>query len=167
MNKKQGLGIFFLLASLVFPANANPGEIHGKIISVIDGNTIEFVGVENDTFKLVLNGIDCPELGQAFGDVAKTYLEKLVVGKEAVVVIEGKDRFGNKIGSVRLNKGRDPRLELLEQGLAWTSEKNPNPQFETIKEMAKSAGKGLWQQQNPEAPWIFRRQQTMLAPKSN
>lgn len=143
-----------------------PPEVSGKVISVIDGNTVEFRTFDNETFTFVLAGIDCPELDQEFGAEAKRLLEKLLLGKEAILAVEKKDRFGNKVGGIRLLKGGDPRVELLEKGLAWTQEKNPNLEFEAIKEAAKNRGRGLWKQENPTAPWTFRRQQSMLAAKA-
>jgi micrococcal nuclease len=157
--------LFFCFASMF--AIASPDGISGKVISVIDGNTIEFQTSDNETFKFVLSGVDAPELNQEFGDEAKKLLEKLLNDADATIVIEGKDRLGNRVGSLLYKKDKDPRLELLEKGLAWTTEKNPKPEFETVKEAAKSREKGLWQQPNPTPPWIFRRQQTMLTAKSN
>jgi micrococcal nuclease len=160
--------VFCLLCGLVLGAAlANPTEINGKVISVVDGNTVEFQTANNEIFKFVLSGIDAPELSQEFGEEAKKFLEKLVVGEEAVIIIEGKDRLGNRVGTLKYGKDKDPRPELLERGLAWTSEKNPKPEFENLKEAAKSHEKGLWDQPNPTPPWTFRRQQTMLTAKSS
>jgi micrococcal nuclease len=156
--------ILCLISSFVV---ALPDGIAGKVISVIDGNTIEFQTLTNETFKFILSGIDAPEPNQEFGEEAKKSLAKLVKGEDAIIIIEGKDRLGNRIGSLTYKKDRDPRLELLEKGLAWTVEKNPKPEFETLKEAAKSSEKGLWTQPNPTPPWIFRRQQTMLTAKSS
>jgi len=146
---------------------ALPAEITGKVVSVIDGNTVEFQTADNEIFRLVLSGIDAPELKQEFGEEARKFLDKLVTGEAATVVIEGKDRLGNRVGSLLYRKDKDPRHELLERGLAWTAEKNPKPEFETLKEAAKSREKGLWEQSNPTPPWIFRRQQSMLTAKSS
>lgn len=146
---------------------AGPMELSGKVISVIDGNTIEFQTADNDVFKFMLAGIDAPELSQEFGTEARKLLDKLIGGEQAVIVIEGKDRLGIRFGSLTYGKARDPRLDLLEKGLAWTSEKNPKPEFEVIKEAAKAQKKGLWDQVMPIPPWLFRRQQTMLAAKSS
>jgi micrococcal nuclease len=146
---------------------AFPTEITGKVVAVIDGNTVEFQTADNETFKFVLSGIDAPELNQEFGSEAKKLLERLVSGQSAIIFIEGKDRLGNRVGSLVYGKNKDPRHELLERGLAWTAEKNPKPEFETIKEAAKSKEKGLWELPNPTPPWIFRRQQSMLTAKSS
>ena len=146
---------------------ASPQEISGKVLSVIDGNTLEFQTSDNETFKLVLAGIDAPELNQEFGEEARKLLDKVVTGEAATVVIEGKDRLGNRIGSLLYRNDKDPRVELLKRGLAWTSEKNTNPKFESLRAEAKSQEKGLWGKPNPTPPWIFRRQQTMMTAKSS
>jgi micrococcal nuclease len=146
---------------------AFPTEITGNVVSVIDGNTVEFQTSDNETFRFVLAGIDAPEINQDFGEEAKKLLDKLIGGEEVRIVVEGKDRLGNRVGSLVYGKNKDPRHELLEKGLAWTAEKNPKPEFETIKDAAKSHKKGLWEQSNPTPPWTFRRQQSMMTAKSS
>jgi micrococcal nuclease len=142
-------------------------ELSGKVATVIDGNTIEIVTPENETYKILLHGIDCPELEQEYGDKAKKYLEKLLLNKSISVAIQGKDRLGNRLGVVLVDGTDDPRYELLKEGLAWTSERNPIADLELIKEQAREKGKGLWKDETPTAPWIFRRQQTLTQFKSS
>ena len=142
-------------------------EITGKVVSVIDGNTIEVSTNDSETYKILLHGIDCPELEQEYGEKAKKLLEKLVLEKNVQVSIQGKDRKGNRLGVIMLNGKEDPRFELLKEGLAWTSEKNPIEELETMKEKAREKNKGLWKETTPTPPWIFRRQQTMMQPKSS
>ena len=141
--------------------------ISGKVITVIDGNTLEVIGDDNETIKVSLIGIDCPELGQEYGEKARKFMEKMVLEKNVTIVLQGKDRWGNYLAVVTLHKSVDPRVELLKEGLAWTAEKNPIPELEEHKERARGKNKGLWKQENPTAPWIYRRQQTMLQPKSS
>lgn len=157
---------FALLGLLLSSVMLRAEVIAGKVVTVIDGNTLEVFTPENETYKILLFGIDCPELGQEYGEKAKRYLEKLILNKEVSVEIQGKDRWGNRLGII-LIEGVDPREELLEQGLAWTAERNPIATFELIKEKSKEKGKGLWKEQNPTPPWIFRRQQTMLQLKTS
>lgn len=157
---------FALLGLLLSSVMLRAELIAGKVVTVIDGNTLEVFTPENETYKVLLFGIDCPELGQEYGEKAKQYLEKLILNKEVSVEIQGKDRWGNRLGII-LIEGVDPREELLKEGLAWTSEKNPIESFEAIKEKSKVKGKGLWEEQNPTPPWIYRRQQTVMQPKSS
>ncbi len=145
---------------------ANEG-ISARVVTVIDGNTLEVIGDDNETIKVSLVGIDCPELGQEYGDKAKKFLEKMILEKDVTVKLQGKDRWGNYLAIVTFKNDVDPRVELLKEGLAWTAEKNPLPEFEEYKEKAREKNKGLWKQESPTAPWIYRRQQTMLQPKSS
>ena len=139
----------------------------GKVSSVIDGNTFEMKADDNESYKIMLFGIDCPELGQEFGEKAKKSLEKMILNKKVTVNIQGKDRWGNRLGIALIEGAIDPRYDLLEAGLAWTAERDPIQELETIKEKAREKGKGLWKEQDPTPPWIYRRQQSLTQPKSS
>lgn len=141
--------------------------ISGKVISVIDGNTVELLADGNEKRVVVLAGIDSPELTQEYGDKAKRYLEKLLMNKQVVVQLKGKDRKGNFLAIVLLQGELDVRIELLKEGLAWTSENNPTPELEAYRVRAQEKGKGLWKEENPTPPWTYRRQLSMQQPKSS
>jgi len=159
------LELFALGLILSFGLRANE-MIAGKVVTVIDGNTLEIFTSENETYKILLYGIDSPELDQEYGEKAKRFLEKLILNKSINVEIQGKDRLGNRLGIVLID-GEDPREKLLEEGLAWTAERNPIVEFETIKEESREKGKGLWKEKDPTPPWIFRRQQTLTQFKTS
>jgi micrococcal nuclease len=142
-------------------------DFTGKVTTVIDGNTVEVSSQANETHKILLVGIDSPELDQEYGDQAKKFLEKLILNKNVVVQFKGKDRFGNRLAVIMINGKNDPRVELLREGLAWTAEKNPPEDLEPYKTWAQRKGRGLWKQENPVPPWTYRRNQTMLKPKSS
>jgi len=112
-----------------------------------------------------LANIDCPETQQPFGPEARHMLEKKLKGKKVEAFIEGKNRWGIRQAVVIPKDEDDPRLKLLGEGLAWTSEKNVVPEFEALRVDAQTHGKGLWKDKDPTPPWVFRRQQTMLNPK--
>jgi endonuclease YncB( thermonuclease family) len=61
----------------------------------------------------------------------------------------------------------DPRVNLLKEGLAWTTERNPDPEFEAHRARAQEKGKGLWKERNPTPPWTYRREQSMMEAKSS
>ena len=142
-------------------------EITGKVTSVVDGNTLEIVGTDNQTHRIFLVGIDSPELNQEYGDKAKKLLEKLALEKNVTVRVQGKDRWGHTLAEVIIEGKIDPRIELLKEGLAWTAEKNPLPDLEEHRAKAQQKGKGLWTQEDPTPPWIYRRQQSMMQAKSS
>lgn len=156
-----------MVLTLIGIGQVSANELHGRVITVIDGNTLEIETTEKETLKISLIGIDCPELDQQYGDKAKAFTEKLMLGKEVTVNLQGKDRWGNRLGVVTLVKNsRDPRVDILKEGLAWTAEKNPDPELEAHRSVAQSKGRGLWKEENPTPPWTFRRQQTMAEAKS-
>ena len=148
---------------------SSPKEVLiGKVAEIHDGNTIELHLIkENVFYKIQLAGIDCPEIEQPFGLEAKRLLEKNLKGEKVEVLVERKNRWGIRQAVVLTKSGDDPRLKLLAEGLAWTSEKDPISAFESIRIEAKTKHKGLWKSDDPTPPWVFRRQQTMLVPKSS
>jgi endonuclease YncB( thermonuclease family) len=154
-----------VLASIAQIGVAND-LLTARVVSVIDGNTLEIVGEDNETKKIILAGIDSPELTQEFGEKAKKFLEKITREKDVVIQITGKDRHGNALAIVTIDE-KDARIELLKEGLAWTAERNPVPDLENVRIKAQEKGKGLWKQDNPTPPWTYRREQSMLQPKSS
>lgn len=155
---------FFVLSAVCALASTN-SEIAGKVVNVIDGNTVEIISGDLDRMKIYFFGIDAPELDQEYGDRAKKLMEKITLNKNVVVQITGKDRLGHRIGIILIEGNVDPRLEMLKEGLAWTAEKNAIPELESLKEHARAKNRGLWRQDDPVPPWVFRRQQTLFTPK--
>ena len=164
-NMKTWIGFLFLITIGFSTANAEE-ILKGKVVNVIDGNTFELITEDNETYKIMLFGVDSPELEQEFGEKAKKLLEKLLLNKNITAKIQGKDRKGTRLGITEANGATDARVELLQAGLAWTAERNPIQELEVIREKAQEKGKGLWKESEPTPPWIFRRQQSMLQPKS-
>lgn len=155
----------FLSFSLTFGVCFSQ-EFEGVVNAVVDGNTINVMDTRNEFFAIVLAGIDAPELPQPYGEEAQRALSKQVHGKSVRIILQGKDRKGNHLALVFINQNEDVRHDLLKAGLAWTSEKNPLPELEDIRATAQAKRKGLWKQNDPTPPWIFRREQSMMEAKS-
>lgn len=158
--------VLIILTACIQITGFSNDVLTARVVAVIDGNTVEIVGEDNETRQIILAGIDSPELTQEYGEKAKKFLEKIALEKNVTVQITGKDRKGTAIGIITI-EDKDPRIDLLKEGLAWTAEKNPIPDLETIRAKAQEKGKGLWKQDNPTPPWTHRREQTMLQPKSS
>ena len=67
-------------------------EFTGKVVGVTDGDTIEVLH-NGRAERIRLNGIDCPEKGQAYGKRAKQATSELVFGKEVKLQTYGKDQY--------------------------------------------------------------------------
>lgn len=107
--------------------------------------------------KIRLNGIDCPESGQAFGNKAKQFASDMVFGKTVTIKGQGKDKYGRTIGDVFLPDGTCLNKELVKEGLAWWYRQYSNDkELEQLEREARSSNKGLWFDSNPTAPWDFR-----------
>ena|SRR5688500_15223519 len=158
--------ILFLSFVMSLPLLLRDAPKPGTVTAVHDGNTLSMTANDGEKYRVVLMGIDCPELEQPYGREAKQLLEGLVLSREIVFEVHGKDRLGNHVGIVLIEDGEDVRLQLLAEGLAWTAERDPIGDLEAIRLGAMRERKGLWEQDDPVAPWLFRRQQSMMEPKS-
>jgi len=136
-------------------------------VRVIDGNTIEILTSDNETYSVSLKDIDCPEIEQQFGLEAKKLTEKILLKKKVTVIVRGKDRWGVRLVSIILGNGKDINAELLKKGFAWhNSRLSSNKSLKSLETNAKENKIGLWESDNPTPPWVFRRQQTMNVAKS-
>lgn len=150
-----------LLVVTVYRAEAN--TVRGKVVSVVDGNTLEVISVEEETYRIVLVGIDCPEMGQPYAEEAKKFLEEAILRKSIEVKLLGKDRWGNYLGEIMTEV--EVHVELVKRGLAWCHEKNAPHHLKALEQQAREQRIGLWREENPTAPWVYIRQQSMLQPK--
>jgi micrococcal nuclease len=80
------------LASLVHAA-----DFHAKVVHVTDGDTITVLNDTNNQIKIRLNGIDCPEKAQAYGNKAKEFTKDLVAGKMVTIKTYKIGIYGGKV----------------------------------------------------------------------
>ncbi len=128
----------------------------GTVVGVTDGDTITVL-TGREPVKVRLNGIDCPEKGQAYGARAKAFTSKLAFGKTVAVTPVGIDRYGRTLGDVTLPDGRLLNRELVEMGLAWHYVRySTDPELAAAEHRAREERRGLWADARPVAPWDFR-----------
>jgi endonuclease YncB( thermonuclease family) len=107
-----------LLWALVVTTQAKTvAELRGKVVGVSDGDTITVLAADKQPHRIRLNGIDAPERGQDFNQVAKKHLSDLVFGKNVLVVWTKRDQYGRIIGTVIVDDV-DVNLEQIRSGLA-------------------------------------------------
>jgi micrococcal nuclease len=105
--------LFFLFSALL----VNAEEFTGKVIAVADGDTIKVVR-EEQTIKIRLQGIDCPEKVQPFGMKAKQRTVAVVLGKTVIVQVANTDMYGRIVATIIVDDINLNRL-LVSEGLAW------------------------------------------------
>ena len=159
-----------ILALLIFLLpQAELKTKNGEVISVKDGDTLILKDKRDKLYKVRLEDIDAPEIGQPFGRPAKRLLEDLALEKIVRVNYTQVDKYDRLIGEVFLPDGKMLNEEALKAGLAWHYRvKNPHSTF--LEKMEYKAWKkhlGLWVQENPIPPWEFRRESRIPTPPSD
>ncbi|MFN3785963.1 MAG: thermonuclease family protein [Thiothrix sp.] len=137
----------------------------GKVVSVSDGDTVTVLGSNKQQYKIRLQGIDAPEKTQPFGQKCKEDLLTRAVNLDGTVEAKKLDRYGRIVGKVRVN-GTDIALEQIKAGCAWyyadyAKELSvaDREAYTAAEKAARKAKRGLWKDNNPQAPWDFRKTQ--------
>jgi micrococcal nuclease len=153
-----GLRAFFLsCAALLFVVDGRATEFSTLVVSVIDGDTIEVLQYQKPE-RIRLNGIDCPEKAQTFGQRAKQATSELVFGKDVMLQTYGRDRHGHTIADVFLPDGRKVSQVLVKNGWCWWSRKYAPRDviLEELERRARADRSGLWTDPHPLPPWLYR-----------
>lgn len=132
----------------------------GRCVGVHDGDSMTVLIETPDgprQAKIRLDGIDAPELGQAYSTKSKETLSSLVFDKPCEVESMGGDKYGRTIGRV-ISAGRDVNAAMLEAGMAWHFEKYDDRESMAARQRAAQKSKaGLWADPNPIPPWDWRK----------
>lgn len=72
----------------------------GKVIKVVDGDTVYVLDDKKAQHKIRIAGIDAPEKGQPYSKAATKYLKSQVAGKEVCVEWHKRDRYRRLVGVV-------------------------------------------------------------------
>ena len=143
---------------LCTPLPAQGEKLSGKVVGVVNGDTIEVVYNKHQE-RIRLNGIDCPEKGQAFGTQAKQAVSTLVLGKVVSLETHDFDKYGVTIADVSLPDGINVSLELVRNGWCWWDQPYApdNVILAELQRRARRAGIGLWADPRPIPPWEWRK----------
>ena len=141
-------------------------SLYGKVIEVNSGDVITIFNL-NRPVRVKLLGVDAPEMSQEFGDVAKKHLSDLVFNQAVLVNYSGIGPDKSLTGKVLLNDA-DIGAQMIRDGAAWLDANNSDRLSESDREVyqqselaARSERRGLWQAENPVAPWEFIRVQAL------
>ena len=160
---RHGIAAAALAAAAAF---AHAHEVGGRVVAVQDGDTVTILDAARVQHRVRIAGIDAPERSQAFGEVSKQSLARLVHDRHVEARCPKRDRFGREVCSVFLGS-RDVGLEQVRGGYAWwyreyAREQTPDDRatYEAAETEARDTRRGLWNDPAPQAPSAFRRQQT-------
>lgn len=151
-----GMSIFIVFLLATQPALAGDA-IHGRVVGISDGDTLTLHDAGNQQHKIRLAEIDAPESKQAFGQVSKKSLSDMCFGKDATATVINRDRYGRSVARMDCG-GVDANLEQVKRGLAWAYVRYArDPRILAGEKEARAAGRGLWVDKDPVAPWEWRR----------
>ena len=148
MPRQLRLAVVLSLALL--PPTIVFADFSGQVVRILDGDTLEVLH-NNRAERIRLSGIDCPEKGQAYGELAKHAASALVFGKEVMLLTYGKDKYGRTIADVLLPGGSNVNHELVKDGWCWWYRKYApgNTTLERLDAEARESRIGLWVEPNP------------------
>ncbi len=169
--------IILSLISLSLYSPALADTLQGKVVKVADGDTVTIVDGSGKKHRIRLAGIDAPEKDQPYGDVSTQNLNKLVSDKTVTIDYEKRDRYKRIVGKVFVDppgevfcmaldcvKKIDAGLEQIKTGLAWHYKYYQMEQSEVDRRLyseseseARIKQLGLWKDEDPMAPWEWRR----------
>ena len=168
--KRAGAGRPAILAALLVLSALAPAlaaDLEGRVVAIVDGDTLDLLTAEQRTVRVRLAEIDAPEHRQAFGTRAREALSDLAFGKAARVELVDRDRWGRIVGRVYVGVFREPgatpieleiNSDLVRQGFAWVFRKyRHRPALLELETDAKANRRGLWADVAPVPPWEWRR----------
>lgn len=166
MGVKKAMRHFLKALSFVvflLPATLCAAEIQGKVIRVLDGDTIEVktlpakIVVYEVPIRVRLINIDAPEKKQPFGRWSTNQLKTLLAGQSVTVSYTQTDRYGRIIGRVFTTNGTDASRFMVQSGAAWVYERyNEDESLPALQREAQEQKRGLWADANPVPPWEWR-----------
>jgi len=153
--------VFLLCCSLlVCGARVSAAAVwEGVVTRVIDGDSLR-IRQGNQVVTVRLYGIDSPEHGQPYWRKARNAASDLVIGKTVRVETVTTDQYGRTVALVDF-RGQLLNAEMVGRGLAWVYRHYCTSQplcgrLDALEELARSGRRGLWQDQRPTPPWIWR-----------
>ncbi|MFN7971262.1 MAG: thermonuclease family protein [Acidobacteriota bacterium] len=116
----------------------------------IDGDTLLVARGFGPAEKVRLIGIDAPELGTHFGDLARVWVDRQVRGRWVPMQVRGTDLYGRARAYAEV-EGKDLARELLMAGLARTL---PFPHeragtYLAAERVAQREERGMWSPAEP------------------
>ena len=139
------------------------GDCGGEVVAVADGDNVTIRNRGGQQIKVRLAGIDAPEIGQPFGDAARSQLSGWVLGHQVRCEAKKADALGRAVGHLQLD-GADLSLLLVRTCLAWHYSGHDGElsglerlAYARAEAFARNGACGVFQDANPVEPWAYRK----------
>jgi len=151
-----------LLHIVILPGVSIAGNIYeSHVTRVSDGDTFS-IKHQGNILKIRIFGVDCPEMGQTYGEEAKAFAERILpLGQPVKWEYLYTDSFKRAVAIVYLSDGSTLQKTLIEEGLAWVYERYCDrpicDDWRSVESQARATGTGLWQETDSMPPWEWRK----------
>jgi micrococcal nuclease len=136
--------------------NEGERQFDGRVVKVLDGDTIQLKDHRDEVVTVRLLGIDAPENAQPYGLDARDKLKRHLTRGTCTVVWKKSDRYGRILGNIYVDD-RYVNLEMVKSGLAWDYTKySLGDEFVSAEKMARADSIGIWREDKWIAPWDWR-----------
>ncbi len=124
----------------------------GVVDQVIDGDSLKVRHESGRVYNVQLYGVRAPQLSQP--------ARKIVEGKSVNVQVINVNPGGSTVAVVAINDQYSLQAFLVGSGMAWVYDGHCDlkmcTQWNAMEQQARTAGRGLWKDPNPVAPWKWR-----------
>ncbi len=168
-------------------------RIQGKVTAIVDGDTL-YLDAYGAGYVVDLAGIDAPEKGQPYGDMAAQTLHLKVLLREVQLLVLAAPSVNPVVRPIIPVPAEPPQpgsrtaarsvrrrvcgiiysedcvnSQLVREGLAWHDTRGcPSRSLAEAQESAKKARRGLWQSdREPIPPWQWCAKRTSLGASSS
>ncbi len=147
----------WLAAACCLPLAAAAAPFTAVVTRVTDGDTVWVRPLTGGIPRKVrIEGIDAPEICQAFGPESREALAHHVLNRRVTVVADSRDDYQRTVARLRLGQGDIGRW-LVTHGYAWSYRFHGSPgPYPREEARARTRRLGLWAAGKPELPRDFR-----------
>ena len=142
--------LFSIAVLLLFFNQCFAYTLDGRVVWVVDGDTVHVRDKSQKLHKVRLSGINAPEKKRAFSNKAKRYLISLVYDTRVRVYWQKRDKYGRILGKI-ITAGRDINLAMVRGGYArWyrryaaEQSKVDRVLYRHAEQRAKNERRGIW-----------------------
>ena len=147
-------------------ATAELDKAEYRLANLADGDSFELEDAKKRKVKVRLYGIDAPEGKQAFGNVSRNNLRRLLEGRKLLIRTMYKDDYKRSVAIVYYSQnGKPDELSInqlqVQAGMAWVYDNFCTSSvcntWKLEEAMAQKARLGLWRDDSPTPPWKWRK----------
>jgi micrococcal nuclease len=140
-------------------------RITGKVVSVIDGDTVDLLLAPKRVLRVRLHGVDTPERGEPFSTQARNFTRVLMFSRDVEAVGKDVDAYGRLVARLTVD-GKDASAAILSAGLGCTYHRYvSDPGLDMAQARARDSRVGFWAIGAQQPPCVAREKKAIVRPR--